>query len=235
MLRSEILFFLEETVFRADLTFGFSCLLCIKVGKPSLTQKKLCSRSISCYSLPVLGVSSLTPDSVPRAPFSAPFLCTQHSSVHLTWAVSSGIFQRKDRHEKPVNPKLTMEPLNSRTKGLGCHLVYPFIFGMRKLWMRDVKELIWKCIVWPLLVWNCLVVTIVTTLMEDNLPQCLMRVCEHCLYLPGRVPYFRRHYVILQGFLLHYGQWGGILWKSTCESLSQMVKCCLINLQAFKI
>lgn len=68
------------------------------------------------------------------------------------------------------------------------------------------------------------------SLTEDNLPQCLMRVCEHCLYLPGRVPYFRRHYVILQGFLLHYGQCGGILWKyqrdwSTCERLSQMVKC----------
>lgn len=40
MLKGEVLFFFEETDFRADLALGFSYLLYIKVGKPSLTQKK---------------------------------------------------------------------------------------------------------------------------------------------------------------------------------------------------
>lgn len=51
----------------------------------------------------------------------------------------------------------------------------------------------------PLLVLNCPVVTLVTTtFMVDGLRTYLMGVWT-CPYLPGHVPHFRHHYIILQG------------------------------------
>jgi len=95
-----------------------------------------------------------------------------------------------------------------------------------------------KCIVWPLLVLSCLVVTIVTTtLTEDNLPDCLMRVCEHaraCLDMfltSDTTTLFSREE---QGFLFNCGQCGGVLWKWTCETFSggQMLPYQSPNLEA---
>lgn len=117
-----------------------------------------------------------------------------------------------------------------RTKGFVCHLVYSFIFWMRKLRMRDVKELTWKCIVWPLLVLSCLVDTVgTTTLLADSLPDCLVRVWEHartCLDMfltSDTTTLFSREE---WGFFSHCGQYGDILWKWTCERLSQVARCC---------
>lgn len=85
-------------------------------------------------------------------------------------------------------------------KGLGCHLVYPFIFWMRRLRMRDVKELSWK-------------VHSEATLSFElpsghpshhhfyggwpaQLPHGGLWTCP---YLPGHVPHFKYHYIIPQG------------------------------------